>query len=115
MTDGESEPVALAITSVIPNLERAKAELNQIQKTHRWDPNLPQEVLQTIDQALELGDKQAIEKAEELFCSNSPYEEVRAAVRNTDNDEVANTVRAWILGMIFVTIGSGLNMFLSMR
>ncbi|KAK8014368.1 hypothetical protein PG990_007664 [Apiospora arundinis] len=29
--------------------------------------------------------------------------------------EVANTVRAWILGFIFVTLGSGLNMFLSMR
>jgi hypothetical protein len=40
---------------------------------------------------------------------------VRAAVRPTDGGEVANTVRAWILGMIFVTIGSALNMFLSMR
>lgn len=50
------------------------------------------------------------------FIENSPYEEVRAAVRVTDDpDEVANTVRAWILGMIFVTLGSGLNMFLSMR
>ncbi len=33
----------------------------------------------------------------------------------TDGGEVANTVRAWVLGMIFVTLGSGLNMFLSMR
>ncbi|KAH7013712.1 small oligopeptide transporter [Ilyonectria destructans] len=50
-----------------------------------------------------------------VFSEDSPYEEVRAAVRNTDGKEVANTVRAWVLGMIFVTIGAALNMFLSMR
>ncbi|OAA63871.1 small oligopeptide transporter, OPT family [Cordyceps fumosorosea ARSEF 2679] len=50
-----------------------------------------------------------------LLHEESPYEEVRAAVRNTDGGEVANTVRAWILGMLFVTLGAGLNMFLSMR
>ncbi|KAL1966252.1 hypothetical protein VTN77DRAFT_4605 [Rasamsonia byssochlamydoides] len=46
---------------------------------------------------------------------DSPYESVRAAVRPTDGGEVANTVRAWVLGMFFVTIASGVNMFLSMR
>ena len=47
--------------------------------------------------------------------ANSPIDEVRAAVRNTDGEEPANTLRAWILGFIFVTISSGINMFLSMR
>ncbi|RDA88408.1 hypothetical protein CP532_5603 [Ophiocordyceps camponoti-leonardi (nom. inval.)] len=46
---------------------------------------------------------------------DSPYEEVRAAVRNSDGGEVANTLRAWLIGLFFVTLGSGLHMFLSMR
>ncbi|PHH69389.1 hypothetical protein CDD80_6780 [Ophiocordyceps camponoti-rufipedis] len=46
---------------------------------------------------------------------DSPYEEVRAAVRNSDEGEVANTLRAWIIGLFFVTLGTGLHMFLSMR
>ena len=54
-------------------------------------------------------------EVEAIFAEDSPYEEVRAAVRTEDGEEVANTVRAWILGMLFVTVGSGANMFLSMR
>lgn len=56
-----------------------------------------------------------VTKPEGLFSDDSPYAEVRAAVRNTDGEQVANTVRAWVLGMLFVTVGSALNMFLSMR
>lgn len=52
---------------------------------------------------------------EKELVEDSPYEAVRAAVRNTDGGEVANTVRAWILGMTFVTVASAINMFLSMR
>ena len=96
-------------------VEQAKRELDQIRKTHQWDPNLPQGKLDAVKHALEHGDTKEILETEHLFADNSPYEEVRAAVRPTDNGEVANTVRAWIMGMFFVTIGSGLNMFLSMR
>ncbi|EQL00422.1 small oligopeptide transporter, OPT family protein [Ophiocordyceps sinensis CO18] len=32
---------------------------------------------------------------------DSPYQEVRAAVRNSDGGEVANTLRAWIIGLFF--------------
>lgn len=46
---------------------------------------------------------------------DSPYPEVRAAVRNTDGGEAANTPRAWIIGLFFVTLGTGLHMFLGMR
>jgi hypothetical protein len=46
---------------------------------------------------------------------NSPYPEVVAAVWNTDEDVPANTFRAWVLGMIFVTLGSGCNMLFSLR
>ncbi|KAI2780473.1 small oligopeptide transporter [Daldinia loculata] len=90
-------------------------DLNQIQHAHQWDPNLPQEKLDAVNSALKHGDVKEIIEADSLFSEDSPYEEVRAAVRNTDGGEVACTVRAWILGMIFVTLGSGLNMLLSMR
>jgi OPT family oligopeptide transporter len=46
---------------------------------------------------------------------NSPYPEVRSAVRPTDEDLPTNTIRAWVLGMILLTIGSGLNLLFSLR
>lgn len=85
------------------------------EKSHRWDPNLPQAESDALHHAAKTGDAESIREVEGTFAEDSPYEEVRAAVRNTDDESVANTVRAWILGMIAVTIGSGLNMFLSMR
>jgi hypothetical protein len=88
---------------------------DKVQKSHQWDPNLPKGKLDELHEAAQTGDVEKIKHVDEEFADNSPYEEVRAAVRNTDGGEVANTVRAWILGMIFVTVCSGLNMFLSMR
>ncbi len=97
------------------NATQAAADLEKIKRAHQWDPNLPQEKVDILNKVLRDGDAEEIIEVDELFTENSPYEEVRAAVRNTDSEGVANTVRAWVLGMIFVTIGSGLNMFLSMR
>ncbi|KAH8896634.1 OPT family small oligopeptide transporter [Thozetella sp. PMI_491] len=97
------------------DVKHAAEDLEKIKHAHEWDPNLPQDKLDVLNKALRDGDGDEIIAADTLFTENSPYEEVRAAVRNTDGGEVANTVRAWILGMIFVTLGSGLNMFLSMR
>ncbi|ORY61765.1 OPT family small oligopeptide transporter [Pseudomassariella vexata] len=97
------------------DISQAAADLSKIEHAHQWDPNLPQAQLDAFKKAVASGDAEEIAKAEALFTDDSPYEEVRAAVRNTDGGEVANTVRAWILGMIFVTLGSGVNMFLSMR
>lgn len=97
------------------NVNQAATDLEKIKHAHQFDPNLPQEKLDFLNKALNDGDAGEIIEADALFTEDSPYEEVRAAVRNTDGGEVANTVRAWILGMLFVTIGSGLNMFLSMR
>lgn len=42
-------------------------------------------------------------------------EQVRAVVRNFDVDLPANTIRAWVIGMILCTIGSGVNMIFSLR
>lgn len=108
-----SAPEKPTKTTVI--LERATADLKNIRHAHDFDPNLPKEKLDLIDKALRDGDANEIVEADILFADDSPYDEVKAAVRNTDGEEVANTVRAWILGMLFVTVASGLNMFLSMR
>lgn len=97
------------------DISHAVTELDHIRQAHQWDPNLPKEKLDFLNQAFLDGDTAEKVEAYELFTENSPYAEVRAAVRNYDGGEVANTVRAWILGMIFVTLGSGLNMFLSLR
>ncbi|KAF2175242.1 OPT family small oligopeptide transporter [Zopfia rhizophila CBS 207.26] len=88
--------------------------LTATDKTHQWDPNLTQDKIDKLHAAID-GDPEAIRRAQGDFTEDSPYEEVRAAVKNTDGGEVANTVRAWILGLSFVTVASGLNMFLSMR
>lgn len=101
--------------NVSVDVKQATADLQTIRQTHGFDPNLPPEKLDAINKALQDGNAAEIVEADALFTEDSPYDEVRAAVRNTDGGDVANTVRAWVLGMFFVTIGSGLNMFLSMR
>ena len=99
-----------------PASTAAAAEgLKRLEQTHEWDPNLPQEKVDAIEHARRTGDVEAVKEVGQSLTEDSPYPEVRAAVRNTDGEEVANTVRAWILGLFFVTIGGGLNMFLSMR
>jgi hypothetical protein len=90
-------------------------DLHNIELSHQWDPNLPQEKLDEIHEAVKTGDHEKAAEIDKSFVQDSQYESVRAAVRNTDGEEPANTVRAWILGMFFTTVGSGLNMFLSMR
>ncbi|KAI1872107.1 uncharacterized protein JN550_004310 [Neoarthrinium moseri] len=97
------------------DVSEAAADLEKIAHAHQYDPNLPQENIDAVKKALRDGDAEEILEADAIFTENSPYAEVRAAVRNTDGGEVANTVRAWVLGMVFVTLGSGINMFLSMR
>lgn len=97
------------------DVAQAVEDLENIKRNHAFDPNLPEEKIVFVNQAISDGNSDKILEADALFTEDSPYDEVRAAVRNTDGQEVANTVRAWILGMIFVTVGSGLNMFLSMR
>lgn len=93
----------------------ASTDLEKIRHAHQWDPNLPKAKLEAVQKAIEDGDAEEIVEADRLFTEDSPYEEVRAAVRNADGGEVANTVRAWIIGLLFVTVASGANMFLSMR
>lgn len=92
-----------------------KENVPAVKDARQWDPNLSQEKVEVIHEESKTDDQEAAVEFDKPLEQDSPYEAVRAAVRNTDNGEVANTVRAWVLGTFFVTVGSGLNMFLSMR
>ena len=93
----------------------ALQDVQQLKKAHQTDPNLLDEDVNALREAAKTGDAERVLEVEKSFVEDSPYENVRAAVRNTDGEEVANTLRAWILGFFFVTVAAGLNMFLSMR
>lgn len=86
-----------------------------LQRSHQNDPNLPTEEIKTLNEAIKTGNAEEALEEDDLLTRGSPYEAVRAAVRETDGEELANTIRAWILGFIFVTAAAGINMFLSMR
>ncbi|EJT76705.1 hypothetical protein GGTG_06621 [Gaeumannomyces tritici R3-111a-1] len=68
-----------------------------------------------ITTALPADEPAAVAGASKEVAATSPYEEVRAAVREIDGEEPSNTLRAWVIGLVFVTVVSGVNMFLSMR
>lgn len=111
--------------------------LQQFEKAHKLDPNLPIDELNHVDAAIATGNaEKGIEIEHALMEDNSPYPEVapppffprgggrdcltvplqvRAVVRNYDVDVPANTVRAWFIGMILCTLGSGVNLLLSLR
>lgn len=95
--------------------EDAVAHLKNLKEQHQWDPNLPDEVAEEIDEVLGTDGKAGgVDVARELL-ENSPYPEVRAAVPNYDEGGHSNTIRAWVIGLLFATIGSALNMLFSMR
>lgn len=97
-------------------VEEAERDITNFRKVHAWDPNIGNEKLDAMGNAVKLHDTEAELTLEEEITENSPYPEVVAAVQPFDNMDIpANTVRAWILGMFFVTIGSGLNVLFSMR
>ncbi|KDR72867.1 hypothetical protein GALMADRAFT_228557 [Galerina marginata CBS 339.88] len=51
-----------------------------------------------------------------ILEDDSPYPEVRSAVANTDDPDIpVNTLRAWVLGLIWAIIIPGLNQFFFFR
>ncbi len=81
------------------------------------DPNLPSD----FDPEAKFGnpnrdsasfDEDAQAKADE---EDSPYAEVRAAVRNYDEDMPCNTIRAWVIGMSLIFLGASMNTLFSLR
>lgn len=76
------------------------------------DPNLPDEYEARRRSHAEDGFEGPEPKAEE---EDSPYPEVRAAVRNYDEDVPCNTVRAWTIGLSLVVLGASMNTLFSLR
>ncbi|OAQ96988.1 hypothetical protein LLEC1_02254 [Akanthomyces lecanii] len=70
-------------------------------------------------EAFELGDRVSLDNGASVFkdpeAENSPYPEVRAAVRNYDEDVPANTVRAWTIGLALTVAGASMNTLFSLR
>ncbi|KAF4444589.1 Sexual differentiation process isp4 [Fusarium acutatum] len=81
------------------------------------DPNLPQEYETRRKGSGGSGDEAALlsDDADDEEEENSPYPEVRAAVRNFDEDLPCNTVRAWTIGMLLVIVGASMNTLFSLR
>jgi len=80
------------------------------------DPNLPEEYdtrLRALPEKTTLNDDEIALKREEE--EDSPYPEVRAAVRNYDEDLPCNTIRAWTIGMTLVIVGASMNTLFSLR
>ncbi|RSL54185.1 hypothetical protein CEP54_010036 [Fusarium duplospermum] len=78
------------------------------------DPNLPEETRRKGSE--DSSDEAALIKDDdEEEEENSPYPEVRAAVRNYDEDLPCNTVRAWTIGMLLVVLGASMNTLFSLR
>lgn len=80
------------------------------------DPNFPDDddiELQEIGVGRATSfDSEAAAKANE---EDSPYEEVRAAVRNFDEDLPCSTIRAWTIGLSLTLIRAALNTVFSLR
>ena len=115
-TSGHGELEEMPETKIESTVEaQALGDAFSLQRSHENDPNLPIEDVITLNEAVKTGNVEVALEEENRLTTGSPYEAVRAAVRESDGEEVANTVRAWILGFIFVTAAAGINMFLSMR
>ncbi|KAI1353042.1 OPT oligopeptide transporter protein-domain-containing protein [Xylaria sp. FL0043] len=81
------------------------------------DPNYPDEhddiELDELNQGRATSfDSEVAAKANE---EDSPYEEVRAAVRNFDEDLPCSTIRAWTIGLSLTFVGAALNTLFSLR
>lgn len=70
---------------------------------------------EAIDDAIHHHDAEAELAIEDELEENSPFPEVVAAVRNADEPDLpANMIRAWVLGTVFMTVGSACNMLFSL-
>ncbi|KAL2868059.1 small oligopeptide transporter, OPT family [Aspergillus lucknowensis] len=108
------DPVSVSVANEAGAQDTVE-QLKQLKKHHHWDPNLPDEVVDEIDDALHTTSSGTRQEIAHELLDNSPYPEVRAAVPNRDEGGHANTVRAWVIGLLLSTIGSALNMLFSLR
>ena len=66
----------------------ANRKIGELERQHQWDPNLPQDLLQDLDEANHTGNLSKELNLVHEFEDNSPYPEVRAAVRNVGTTKI---------------------------
>ncbi|EWC48007.1 hypothetical protein DRE_02586 [Drechslerella stenobrocha 248] len=112
---GRSTDATASGNDAIGPRESAERQAAQVYSTHEYDPNFPSEKLEDLGTAIANHDLEKEQAIVESTEENSPYLEVRAAVRNYDEEAPCNTIRAWCIGLFLATILSAINMFFSMR
>jgi OPT family small oligopeptide transporter len=104
--------------STIDTLPTDKVDEKVIEATaehqKEWDLNLPEDEksMKSVAVTSTAEEEKGTQPPEE---ENSPYEEVRAAVPNWDEQLPANTIRAWVIGLTLTIFGSGVNTLFSIR
>ncbi|KXS97602.1 hypothetical protein AC578_5748 [Pseudocercospora eumusae] len=98
-------------TEAIQNLSEVEANrrLSTFKEEHYFDPNLPDIALDAIKDATQQHDRKGEAILVDEMINDSPYPEVRAVVRNTDEPVPTSTIRAWTIGLVLTTIVSGVN------
>ncbi|KAH7126630.1 OPT family small oligopeptide transporter [Dendryphion nanum] len=103
-------------------LSNDTVELSELTKqASAWDPNredksdpAPGDNADTESAAKLPGAVVSEQEVEEE--ENSPYEEVRIAVPNTDDENLpVSTIRAWVIGLTLGVIGAAVNTLFSLR
>ncbi|KAG9523651.1 small oligopeptide transporter-like protein, partial [Aureobasidium melanogenum] len=93
----------------------ANHALKSFRKDHMWDPNMEDEAIEMVDAVTDAHDPKGEAQLVGAMIENSPYPEVRAVVRNYDEDVPTSTIRAWTIGLIMTTICSSLNALFLLR
>lgn len=79
----KKDPTGATRVEVKPQTElEANIQLRKLEKKHRWDPNLPRELIDGIGDATARLDVTHESNVVDELLEDSPYPEVRAAVRN---------------------------------
>lgn len=81
-TTEKDKTIASGIELTEETALEAQKKLKVLQRKHEWDPNLPSDTLEDLDHAAHEHDLRHDLNLVSGFEDNSPYPEVRAAVRN---------------------------------
>lgn len=88
-SEGKAIPTATGHSTGVDsdeiNISEGTDQLKKFKATHQWDYNLDYDAIEGVNKAVESGDAEKGAVLEQtLLEENSPYFEVRAAVRNYD-------------------------------
>ncbi|KAI5287287.1 hypothetical protein KEM54_006097 [Ascosphaera aggregata] len=95
--------------------EQIAETLEKFRAAHKWDVNMDDETLEDLARkAVERDVTGGVDSIARIM-DDSPYPEVRAAVRNYDEELPVNTIRMWFIAMFLNTVASALNSLFALR